>query len=287
MHPKICFFGEFEEGLEILDDVGFVSAERYREHLDLHRAFLSKNLNIDPSLHRYQDIVEDFWRQLAARTEKPFLGASIHSRFDRCPDLWPDAKYIHMLRDPRDVARSCIGMGWVGNVYHGAHYWLEAERRWDALAKVTSKEQRHEVRYEDLVSAPEEHLKRICAFLGVECTPVLLEYPKHTTYRAPDPSLANQWKHKLSSREILQVESRTADLMVQRGYLPMTNPTTLQTHERAVLALHNRIKRAQFRIKRYGLSLWLQGQLAKRVPIDSFQRSTKRKFNQAAAKYLA
>lgn len=286
MHPKMNFFGEFEEAVEFLDDAGFISAERYSEFLGLQRAFLSKNLTVDPTLDRYEDMVEDFWRQLAERTEKPIMGASIHSRFDRCPDLWPDAKYIHLVRDPRDVARSCIGMGWVGNVYHGADYWLKAERRWDALVKITSEDQRCEIRYEDLVSDPAGELTKICDFLGVEYAPVLLDYPKHTSYGPPDASLAYQWRRRLTGREVSQVESRIGPMMSRRGYEPTTKPAPLPIHERVYLGVHNRFGRARFGIDRFGWGLWLKGRAAKLVQGSKFYETTRREMNLVAEQHL-
>jgi len=43
----------------------------------------------------------------------------LHRRISRALALYPDLRVIHFLRDPRDVARSSIGMGWAGNVYYG------------------------------------------------------------------------------------------------------------------------------------------------------------------------
>ena len=43
-------------------------------------------------------------------------------------------RYIHLLRDPRDVALSTILMGLAGNTYLGVDLWVETEKSWDQLA---------------------------------------------------------------------------------------------------------------------------------------------------------
>jgi hypothetical protein len=57
----------------------------------------------------------------------------VHRHYDRLLRLWPEARFIHLVRDPRDVASSCIGMGWAGNVWTGVTRWIEAERLWDEV----------------------------------------------------------------------------------------------------------------------------------------------------------
>lgn len=140
----------------------------------------------------YQELVGDFLAQHAAKTTKSILGAAVHSRFDLLPRLWPNARFIHMLRDPRDVARSAIFQGWVGHVYFGARYWLEAEQRWSSLVTALLEHQRTEVRYEELVYRPEAELSKLCEFLGVAYDPAMLSYDRDSTYSKPNPALAGQ-----------------------------------------------------------------------------------------------
>ena len=59
----------------------------------------------------------------------------LHRHADKVLTLLPNAKVIHLLRDPRDVARSAIGMGWAGNVFHGASPSIATEDGWEAATK--------------------------------------------------------------------------------------------------------------------------------------------------------
>jgi hypothetical protein len=80
--------------------------------------------------------------------------------------LWPDARFIYLLRDGRDVARSQVEFGLAGNVWAAASVWRRAERDWRLLCAKVPPQRRIELRYEELARDPERELTRICAFLG-------------------------------------------------------------------------------------------------------------------------
>lgn len=88
---------------------------------------------------------------------------------------YPDAKMIHMLRDPRDRYQASLlhapnGKGRVGAA---AARWLYSVH----LARRNSKRFPHRykvVHYETLVRQPAETLGEICEFLGTEYSPELL-----------------------------------------------------------------------------------------------------------------
>src|SRR5690606_16190463 len=73
----------------------------------------------------------------------------LHRGVERLRELLPGPKVTHLLRDPRDVARSSIGMGWAGNTYHGATHWIRTEQEWGRIQPGIPDDEVHEVRYED------------------------------------------------------------------------------------------------------------------------------------------
>lgn len=294
-HPRVKVFSEFEESVSRLGDTGWLSMEEYRAWLPTNRMFGLKKLTIDPTIGEYPALVHDLFRQLCGRTPKPLVGFTIHSRFDRALEIWPGARVIHITRDPRDVARSCIGMGWCGTVWHGAHYWLEAERRFERMAGTMAAGSWMRLKYEDLVREPERELRRVCAFLGIEFDPAMLEFHKDTTYEPIDPKLADQWKKKLSKREAEQVESRCADLMRARGYELSSGggstggagPRPVKGFERLGLWWGNRLGKTRFRVKRYGVGLVVAWALVKRLPTaNGWRKSVRMKINAIDAKHL-
>jgi hypothetical protein len=44
----------------------------------------------------------------AASEGDPHVRATVHRNFDRLGFLWPDARYIHLVRDPGGVSRSVV-----------------------------------------------------------------------------------------------------------------------------------------------------------------------------------
>jgi hypothetical protein len=285
-HPEICIFGEFEYAVRWVGDTGPPPLDDYYRKLRFDRVFRAQGLQIDRSLD-YTQLVQSFLNQASEKSEKPIRGGAVHSNFDFLPRFWPDAQYIHLVRDPRDVSRSCIGMGWVGNVFHGTRYWVDPILRWKRLEPTLAAEQRHQLKYEDLIRDPEGELTKICHFLGTPYDPRMLEYPTDTTYSRPDSSLTEQWRHKLSDDEIMWVESVCEPFMNEFGYVPhhssVRGPSKLQA---AQLAIQNRSSRVRRNIRVYGLPLYVSWQLAKRAPQNQVQERILRKVQDADMRRL-
>jgi len=71
---------------------------------------------------------------------------------------------------------------------------------------------------EELVRNPEELLKAVTNFLGEDYSPAMLTYHETSSDDPPDVNLLNQWKKKLSAREIQFVEAGMQEEIVARGY---------------------------------------------------------------------
>jgi hypothetical protein len=159
---------------------------------------------------------------------------------------FPAAKMIHMIRDPRDgyeisTTRSRHRPGKVG--------WATA--RWLYSASLMKRNQRQYpdrykvVRYETLVSQPEETLREVCAFLDEEFMPAMLtlenairfgdeedHHPdglpeSHATVTTPDKGASNV----MSKREIAFTQRYAGRDMLALGY-PL-EPTPLSLRDRA------------------------------------------------------
>ena len=91
----------------------------------------------------------------------------------RIAACWPDARFVFLLRHPLAVARS-------RQAYHPAEN-LETNARkvlgyMNALEEARRELPGFTVRYEELTADPEDVTKRLCAFLGVEWEPSMLDY---------------------------------------------------------------------------------------------------------------
>ena len=272
-HPNICWCSEFEYSVELISPDGKLpTLEEYYEWLETSRIFQATGFKINRNLS-YPQLVDDFMRQQQASPNQSVIGATVHHHFDRLLHVWPDAKFIKILRDGRDVARSCIGMKWAGNLWRGADRWIEAEHLWADLARSLPQERYIVFKYEDLITDPAAVLGRICEFMGTDYNPAMLTYPQNTTYSTPDPKLVSQWKKKLSDKEIQLVEARIGNMLAERGYelsgLPGIEVSSLQVLS---LHLHNYLMRTWGRLQDHGLPVIAMDFVSRRLGLKTLNR---------------
>jgi hypothetical protein len=279
-HPALAFEVEFEYVIEKVGDDGtWPDLDDYYEWLSAHRIYLARRYDIDKRFS-YPQLVNDFLVQRRRRVNKPLVGATIHYNFDRLPWIWPDARFIHLVRDGRDVARSTIEMGWAGNTWTAIDRWIAAEESWEVLKQSLSPERAFDVQYEDLIRHPEETLTAICRFIGIEYDPAMLRYPEDSTYSAPDLKLIDQWRHKQSEREIRLSEARAGDWLVRRGYkLSGLPPIEVDEHTKAELVRQSKRYCRKFQINRYGLPLFGTHYLARKLGLGRLAKYTGRKMH--------
>ncbi len=286
-HPLLAFFFEFEYAVEKMPDhEGWPDLHEYREFLRQDRIFQAAKVVIDAELD-YPRLIDSFLRQKQDRDGKPLVGATVHHHFDRLLRIWPDARFIHIVRDGRDVARSSIEMGWAGNIYTAVERWIEAELLWSKVRSQLPADRSIEIRYEALVSAPQTTLTRVCEFLGVPYDSAMLDYPAHTTYGPPSPKAAGQWKSKLSPNEVRLAEARIGDMLIERGYeLSGYPPLEVSPAMARRLQIHSRYNCLKFRRKRFGTGLVLADWVTRRCGPRSMQRRVKERINAIETKYL-
>ncbi len=263
-HPEIECAPEFEFLVERLPGGrGWPNLEAYYDWLSTNRVFLPHELEIDRALD-YPALARSFVEQYCARSGKSIHGATCHKRFERLEDIWPGARYVHLLRDGRDVARSCITMGWEGNVWYGADRWIVAVGTWAELCRRIPADHRIEIRYEDLITDPDGVLARVCELLGTTFDPKMMEYEANSTYSRPDPALIGQWSRSLSVADLGLLEARIGESLRENGYGESgVPPARIGWLRRLGLYLDNRRGRFRARRERYGLRLILADRLAR------------------------
>jgi len=278
-HPKIQNPGEFDFLFDQVSDDGlFPNVDFYHSWLATHRIFQSKSLVIDTSL-TYEELIVSFVQQLALSNS--ILVLNIHRSFHRIPFLFPDAKYIHLIRDPRDVARSSIAMGWAGNVYYGVDHWLATEKDWKQLEDKVQENQFIQLRFEELILSPERELTLVCDFIGVSYSQKMMVYADNSSYSKPDTSLVNQWKRKLSIRDVQYVELKASELMGSLGYeLSSDLKIFIGVMELCRLKIDNRVFRVRFSINRYGLLLYFRELFARLLKLKEFRKKVMIKMNE-------
>jgi len=285
-HPQIHFPGESEFITQFMtEDCGIPKIEDYHEFLRFNRIFLDRNLTVNQDLS-FTELVNDFLVQ--ENTENlPVYGTTIHVNFACLAKLWPQAKFIYLCRDPRDVAKSWVQLGWSGNTWYGVEGWLKAEHYLAQLKERIAPDQLLEISYEDLVTNPPEALTQICQFVGLDFSEKMFDFIENSTYDYPDPKYLAQWQKKLSPQEIQWVESRVGQLLSVRGYEPSDQPLiAVSPVLLSQLKISNVFGRLKFRIKRYGLSTAILEIVGRKLKLKSLEQNIRLKVNDIDRQYL-
>jgi hypothetical protein len=165
-----------------------------------HVRFLKPDANEIRALFRqgpatYARLFGLFLEQHARREGKPRWGEQtglIERYADRVFAAFPEGRMIHMLRDPRDRYVESLKMWPNGRGRAGG-----AVARWlytTSLAYRNLKKYPDRVmilRFEDLVSMPEQTLQKVCAFIGETYHPSMLDMHGAPDHRARMMSAAN------------------------------------------------------------------------------------------------
>jgi hypothetical protein len=254
---------------------GFPPLADYTEWLSMDRHYRHHQPRIDPALS-YPELVRSFLAQMKEHegaAHKRMVGVAVHRHFDRLLRVWPEARLLHLVRDPRDVARSWIEFGWSGNAWAAAREWRELEQSWRAVAAKLPHEQVFELRFEDLVADPPNVLARVCAFLGLPYSDEMLRYHEHSTYGPVDPAQVAKWRSALSPTAQRLMEGELGAFLDAHGYercgLP---PYRAGAFAARLLALDDRFQRWRVRVRTYGLRVWICDQIALALGLEAWHR---------------
>lgn len=162
-----------------------------------------------------------------------------HALFSETLCEWyPGGTIIHMIRDPRDVVASLQKMSWAADsVIQNARRWLKHNL---AAQRCSHRPQYLPVRYETLVTQPEQEVARICERLGEEYAPAMLDPQGHSVFpppvswtaRAQQPITTerlDKWREELTEEEVSQIEWALGPHMETFGYRRALNPPSIPT----------------------------------------------------------
>jgi hypothetical protein len=160
----------------------------------------------------------------------------------------PEARFVHMIRDGRDVALSKArrSLGEPSPAARTARVWrdriLAARRQARRLPHYL------ELRYEDLVLEPEESLRRVCAFVDLPWDDAVLSYHERAperlrevardlptrqggrrpaeervaahalTQEPPRPERVYAWREDMSDADREAFESEAGEMLAELGY---------------------------------------------------------------------
>jgi protein-tyrosine sulfotransferase len=98
---------------------------------------------------------------------------------DKIIKIFPKAKIIHIVRDPRDVASSYVKAGLEKDYKSAIEIWDLSVSKANKLKNILPRDQFIEVKYEDLVRNPEIVLKNVCDFSNLNFSVEMLDFWKN------------------------------------------------------------------------------------------------------------
>jgi hypothetical protein len=160
----------------------------------------------------------------------------------------PEARFIHLIRDGRDVALSVLPMNWgPSTITEAAELWVERV----TLARENGRTVSHymEIKYEDLITETEPILRDVAGFLELPWDNAMLDYHERAEERLkekardlprkssrgdqpaaarmashamakkpPDPKRIGRWRTEMSPEDREEYESVAGDLLAELGY---------------------------------------------------------------------
>jgi hypothetical protein len=151
---------------------------------------------------------------------------------DELASVWPEARFLVLVRDGRDVALSVMPLPFgANNVWAAARSWAHAVRL-GRQAEQTYPGRVLTLRYEDVVERPAEETRRACDFLGLPFDPDMLAVERTdsskivedqsawftSVWAGINASAVGKWRTKMSPREQRTFESVAGNELRELGY---------------------------------------------------------------------
>lgn len=116
-------------------------------------------------------------------------------RLARILEVFPQAKIIHIYRDPRDVVASIQRVWGEGRrTFRVARFCRNVLRRRLQSERTLGPERHLSVRYESLVADPEGELRRVCGFLGLPFDEAIMRHHERRGTSVESVPEARDWK---------------------------------------------------------------------------------------------
>jgi hypothetical protein len=163
----------------------------------------------------------------------------------------PESRFIHLIRDGRDVALSqtARAINEQPPPPEQAARWVKRIRKAREQAAALKGPRYVEARYEDLVRDPETTLRRICEFVELPWDPGMLSYHERAaerlsemagslraegshaeqeagyrienhapTTKPPDPAKLDKWRREMSEEDLRGYDAVAGDMLRELGY---------------------------------------------------------------------
>ena len=241
-HPRIAVPPESRFITELWQGADEVDTDDFLGRLSAHGRFAAWELSIEAvrtelgrrSVVSYKDAITAAYRAYARHKGKDLWGDKTPRYVEHIPflaSLFPASRFIHLVRDGRDVALSYADVSFgPKTVSTSAHLWAKRVAAGMHDGRALGAGRYTELRYEELVDDPEARLKELCTFLDVGFDPVMLDsagdddevleraaaYNPHVTEKPK--SGVREWRRTMRDRHVEMFEAVAGNVLSELGY---------------------------------------------------------------------
>ena len=178
-------------------------------------------------------------------------------------EMFPSGKTILIIRDPRDILISYKNMTYEPGLRYldSIFACLDSFHYVNYLQKNASTKNFHLVKYEELVTNPDETIKKLTSFLEIDFDPLMLDASKfsdkwnnpwegNSSFDKSIQSISNKtigrWKDKISRVDLFFLEIILMEQMINFGYTPSGVFPNIDEWEKLFLIINDEFIKERF-----------------------------------------
>jgi Sulfotransferase family len=208
---------------------------------------------VEVGVTRFPDAIRQVFALYAERQGKTRYAEKTPINVMHIPTLattFPEAHFIHLIRDGRDVALSYLDADFgTETLAESAIYWRRFVRKGRRDGTRLGDRYR-EIRYEDLLREPEAALRSLCEFVDLPYDPAMLDYHRragellrstprsehHQRLHLPPTVGLRDWRTQMDPGDVELFEAIAGEALVEVGYERATTSTPIRARAKALIA---------------------------------------------------
>jgi hypothetical protein len=240
-HPLVAVPPESRFITELWREEERVEQEPFLTDLAAHKRFRAWELDIDDVRReigaagelRYADAIGAAYRAYAKKNGKTYWGDKTPRYVEHIPflaRLFPESKFIHLVRDGRNVALSYSHVDFgPKNVARAARLWARRVGAGIRDGRALGSDRYLEIRNEDLAGDTPVEVKKVCSFLDLDFDPLMLDENErakgevhkvthHHTPAASGRTHYSEWHDEMSPGDVEMFEAVAGNTLSALGY---------------------------------------------------------------------
>lgn len=226
IYRRLPEYGDLHDDAHLRRLIDDIAKERCFERWTLRFGFVLDRQRIfdrvAPGPRGYPQVLNAIFEALAHHHEMSRWGDKTPEYNHDLPvllSLFPNAQFVHIVRDGRDVALSAFRMHFgATNTYRAATDWRLAELRVAHFAAALPPEQLLTIRYEALLTNPVQTFANLIEFLGVQESNEVLSAIATDVAMQLRENNSGKWRAGLSPAQQRLYESVAGEQLRAAGY---------------------------------------------------------------------